>query len=273
VVATQCADTLAAVDPTAEFAELVARPESEIDLDRAAFLIAAHARAGLELETEVGVIDALAEGCDGTDVDALRAHLFDRLGFRGNHDDYYDPANSYLDRVIVSRRGIPITLSVLTMEVGGRLGLDLVGVGLPGHFLVGSATDPDLFIDPFSGGRLLDRAGVQDLFRTLHGPEMPFSSSMLAPVGAHALLTRMLNNLLGIFAARRDIRGRLWALELRAVVPGASVDDRAEVAAALVSVGDYAAAGRWLDDLAVDAPGAVGESYRRSAERLRASLN
>jgi hypothetical protein len=83
----------------------------------------------------------------------------------------------------------------------------------------------------------------------------------------------MLNNLLGIFAARRDARSRLWALELRAAVPGATIDDRAEVASALVALGDYAAAGRCLDGLAAEVPGALGESYRRSAERLRASLN
>lgn len=269
----RCADTLAAVDPTSEFAELVAQPEASIDLDRAALLIAAHARTGLDVDAERATIDAIAEGCDGADLGSLIDHLFGRLGFRGNCDDYYEPGNSYLDRVVATRCGIPISLSVLTVEVARRIGVDLVGVGLPGHFLVGSAADADQFIDPFGGGRLLDGAAVQELFSSLHGSDAPFSSSMLAPVGTHALLARMLNNLLGIFAARRDTRSRLWALQLRAAVPGASVDDRAEVAAALVAVGDYPAAGRWLDQLANDAPGPVGESYRRSAVRLRASLN
>jgi regulator of sirC expression with transglutaminase-like and TPR domain len=272
------ADTLAPVDAsdpdlTSAFGDMVSGPESEIELERAALLIAAHARPGLDVPAELGRLDALAEGCADHDLDALRTHLFGRLGFNGNTDDYYDPANSYLDRVVETRCGIPITLSVLTIAVGHRLGVELVGVALPGHFLVGSTTDADLFLDPFGGGRVLGAEEVEDMFRSLHGAEAAFSPVMLAPVGARAVLTRMLNNLLGIFAARRDARSRLWASQLRAAVPGASIEDRAEVAAALVAVGEYAAAGRWLEALSHDAPPAVGESYRRSAERLRASLN
>ncbi|HEY6532437.1 MAG TPA: transglutaminase-like domain-containing protein [Acidimicrobiales bacterium] len=262
-----------ATDPTAAFVRIVAGPEAEVELDRAALLIAAQARPGLDVDVELGHIDSLADGCDGRDLESLRGHLFGRLGFTGNTDDYYDPANSYLDQVVASRCGIPITLSVLTISVARRLGMELVGVGLPGHFLVGSATDADLFVDPFSGGQVLDAVAAETLFQSLHGTEATFSSAMLAPVGARAVLTRMLNNLLGIFAARRDTRSRLWALQLRAAIPGASIDDRAEVAGALAGVGRYAAAGQWLDQLADDAPGALGDSYRRSAARLRACLN
>jgi regulator of sirC expression with transglutaminase-like and TPR domain len=146
-------------------------------------------------------------------------------------------------------------------------------VGLPGHFLVGLDGDDDVFLDPFGGGAMLDRAEVEALFGALHGPDAPFSPAMLAPVGPRAVLTRMLNNLLGIFAARRDARSRLWALRLRAAVPGSTVDERAEVAAALAATGEYAAASRWLERLAPEAPGAVAQSYLRSAQRWRACLN
>jgi len=259
--------------PTAAFTLLVNGPEAEIELERAALLIAAHARPDLDVGAELDGIDRLAGGCAGPELVDLRDHLFGTLGFSGNTDDYYDPANSYLDRVVAQRRGIPITLSVLTIAVARRLGLDLVGVGLPGHFLVGARGDDDLFIDPFSGGRVLDGDEVEALFLALHGADAPFSPAMLRPVGSRAVLTRMLNNLLGIFAARRDARSRLWALRLRAAVPGATIDERAEVAAALAATGEYAAASRWLQELAREAPGAVGESYLRSAERLRACLN
>lgn len=272
------AGTLAAVepsktDPTLEFGALVAGPEVAIELDRAALLIAAHAREDLDIGAELAAIDDLAAGCGGNDVGALRAHLFGRLGFKGNTGNYYDPTNSYLDHVVASRQGIPITLSVITISVAGRLGLELDGIGLPGHFLVGSASDTDLFIDPYGGGRLMDGADVAKLFRSVHGAQAAVSPEMLAPVGPRSILTRMLNNLLSIFAGRRDTHSRLWALRLRAAIPGTSIDQRAEVATALVAMGEFGAAGAWLEELADEAPDAVGESYLRSAERLRACLN
>lgn len=264
--------TLAAVDPSLAFAELVSRPEDEIDLDRAALLIAAHARPALDLGVELAAIDALADGCEGDTLDDVLAHLFGRLGFRGNADDYYDPANSYLDRVVATRRGIPITLSVLTVSVARRRGVDLVGVGMPGHFLVRAADEP-VFVDPYGGGQILDSAGAEALFHTLHGADQPFSPALLAPVGPRSIVTRMLNNLLAIFGARRDHEGRLWAARLRASVPGASLEDRAEVAAALAAAGAFAEAARWLEALSFEAPHPVAAGYRGAAERLRSRLN
>ena len=196
-----------------------------------------------------------------------------RLGFRGNPDHYYDPANSYLDHVVATRRGIPISLSVLTIAVARRQGIDLVGVGMPGHFLVRSASDPSLYVDPFGGGQVLDTAGARALFHTLHGPDAGFSQTMLTPVGPRSIVTRMLNNLVAVFAAGRDHQGRLWALRLRATVPGASLEDRAEVAAALAAVGEFAEAGRWLEALSFEAPGPVAVGYRQAADRLRSRLN
>jgi regulator of sirC expression with transglutaminase-like and TPR domain len=261
------------VDPTVAFAELVARPEDEVELDRAALLIAAHARPGLDVATELAVLDALASGCGGDDLHSVLEHLFGRCRFRGNPDRYYDPANSYLDRVVATRRGIPITLSVLTVEVARRRGVGLVGVGMPGHFIVRSTSDPDLFVDPFGAGQILDLEGVTALFHALHGPDATFSEAMLAPVGPRAVVTRMLNNLIAIFSSRRDQQGRLWAARLRAGIPGASLEDRAEVAAALASAGEFAEAGRWLDALSLEAPGPVSAGYRHAAERFRARLN
>ncbi len=265
--------TLAPVDPTAAFAELVARPEAEVALDRAALLVAAHARPDLDVEAELRALDRLAAGCDDDTLPAVLGQLFGRLGFRGNVDDYYDPANSYLDRVVATRRGIPITLSVLTIAVAQRRGVELVGVGMPGHFLVRDAHDEDLFVDPYAGGQVLDRAGARALFHALHGADATFAPAMLSPVGAHTIVVRMLNNLVAVFGARRDARSRLWALRLRAAVPGASLEDRAEVAHALAAAGEFAAAGRWLDGLALEAPGPVAGSYRHAADRLRSRLN
>jgi regulator of sirC expression with transglutaminase-like and TPR domain len=261
------------VDPTAAFVSLVALPEDEIPLDRAALLIAAHGRPDLDVDAELVALDRLAEGCGGHELAAVIDHLFGDLGFRGNADRYYDPANSYLDRVVATRRGIPITLSVLTMSVGRRCGVELVGIGMPGHFLTRSGDDPDVFVDPFGHGRVLDRAGVEAAFHALHGPDAPFSPAMLAPVGPRAILVRMLNNLVAIFTARRDHHAHLWAARLRASVPGTGLEERAEVGAALAASGAYAAAAQWFDVLADDAPAPVADTYRASAGRLRARLN
>ena len=261
------------MDPTIAFVELLARPEVDVELDRAALLIAAHARPDLDVDAELEVLDALAGGCDGDDLAAVLGHLFGRCGFRGDPADYYDPSNSYLDRVVATRRGIPITLSVLTIAIGRRRGVDLVGVGMPGHFLVRSATDPGLFVDPFGGGQVLDGSGARALFQSLHGVDAPFSQAMLSPVGPRAIVTRMLNNLVAIFSSRRDQHGRLWAARLRAAIPGASLEDRAEVAAALAATGAFSEAGRWLDALSLEAPEPVSAGSRSAAERLRSRLN
>src|ERR687885_2626468 len=162
------------MDPTARFTELVQGPEDDLPLDEAALLIAAHAQPDLDVEVELAALDGLAAGVDRT-LDGWRRHLFVDLGFSGNVKRYYDPANSFLNEVVRRRRGLPITLSVLGMEVGRRLGLRLEGVGMPGHFLLRHG--PDVYVDPFDGGRVLDRAGCVERFRAVNGRRAPFLAS------------------------------------------------------------------------------------------------
>jgi len=138
---------------------------------------------------------------------------------------------------------------------------------------VRSANDPGLFVDPFGGGQVLDPSGARALFHSLHGPDAGFSQTMLAPVGARSIVARMLNNLVAVFAARRDQRGRLWALRLRAAIPGTSIEDRAEVASALAGCGEFSDAGRWLEALSFEAPEPMATGYRQAADRLRSRLN
>ena len=133
------------MDVTARFAELVSGPEESLALDEAALLVAAHVHP-VDLDARLASIDALAAAAPAGDAVALARHLFVDLGFRGNSEDYTDPRNSYLDVVLDRRRGIPITLSILMLEVARRRGIALHGVGMPGHFLVGTG---DLWLDPF----------------------------------------------------------------------------------------------------------------------------
>jgi len=261
------------VESTERFAELVARPEAEIPLDEVAFLIAAHGRLDLDVDAELARLDALAAGGHGATLDALVAYLFGELGFVGDRQHYYDPRNSYLDEVLTRRRGIPITLSVLAVTVGRRMGVPLVGVGMPGHFLVRDEVDPATFVDPYHGGALLDRDGCAALFHRAHGDSVPFEDHFLAPVGTLDVAGRMLNNLRNVFVSRGDRQSLTWVLRLRTMLPGSPAEDQVDLGAALASVGRYVDAAFEYEGAAQRLGGTLGQEYGRNASRLRARLN
>ena len=199
------------MDLTARFQTLVQGPEPAIPLDELTLLVGAHAEPGVDVASWLEALDHLAARC----VDASFAG--DAFRYGGNRGDYYDPRNSYLHHVIERRVGIPITLSILTIELGRRLGVPMVGVGMPGHFLVRDGLDADTFADPFDG-RLLDRDGCERAFAETQ-PEMTFDVSFLAPIGTRAIVTRLLANLKGIYLARRDRRALAWVLGLHGCAP------------------------------------------------------
>jgi regulator of sirC expression with transglutaminase-like and TPR domain len=223
---------LAAVDPTARFLEVVHGPEAALPLDEAALLIAAHAHTGLDVAAQLGKLDDLAAQVGEPTLDGLRRLLFRDLGFGGNQTDYYDARNSYLDDVLERRTGIPITLAVVMLEVGRRLSVPLSGVSMPGHFLVRDKVDPDVFVDPFARGLLLDETGCRIRFHGVHGPAAIFDESFLQPVGRVAIVARMLANLEGIAARWGDRSMLVWVLRLRAGLPGSGREDRLRLASA-----------------------------------------
>jgi regulator of sirC expression with transglutaminase-like and TPR domain len=206
------------------FAELTRRPDAEIPLDLGWALLTALAHPATDPDELLGRLDDLAAGVRVPTLDGLRHHLFVDQGFTGNRDDYYDAANSYLDDVLDRHLGIPITLSVLTMEVGRRIGVPVSGVGLPGHFLLRDKVDPDVFIDPFRGGALLDPPAVEAVFRALHGDDARFDPAWLAPAPRAAILVRLLANLVHIFEARDDAAALLWSRDLQATLAEATGD-------------------------------------------------
>lgn len=259
------------MDVSERFAGLVARPDADVPLAEAALLIAAHATPGLDVESQLRRFDDLADGCAAPTLDAVLAHLFAELGFDGDRANYYDPANSYLDRVLDRRRGLPITLAIVLIEVGRRAGVPLAAVGMPGHFLVRDRVDPGVFVDPFHGGAVLDEDGCERLFRALHGDRLEWNPAFLAPVGHRATLQRVLANLRGIFHARRDRTSLLWVQRLRAAFPGVAPDEHRELAAALAANGRLPEAADVLDAVASEPGGTVDDVVL--AERLRARLN
>jgi len=244
-----------------------------VPLDEAALLIGAHAYPDLDVAAELARLDALAAGCTDPTLDGLLAHLFIDLGFTGNRTQYYDPRNSFLNDVMSRRTGIPISLAVLTLTVGQRLGVPLRGVGMPGHFLLRDQVDHDVFVDPFAGGAILDRQGCIRAFVSVHGEDATFDELWLEPVDTPAILGRMLLNLRSTYAAGGDREALTWVLRLRTLIPGVPAEERAELASVLASNGRFALAATEFDQLAGQLGGGLGEEYRRTAERLRARLN
>lgn len=208
------------MDPVARFGELVQGSESALPLDEAAFLIAAQDHP-VDVDAQLRVLDRLADDVAAEDVATLAHALFVARGFAGNTVDYGDPRNSYLDEVLHRRLGIPITLSVLMIEVGRRRGIRLVGVGMPGHFLVGS---DEGYVDPFHGGAVMDAEGARGVFERAH-PGAPFADRYLDPVGPRAVLARMLANLVVTLLGRDPMRA-IGALRLRLTIPGLPEPER-----------------------------------------------
>ena len=168
----------------------------------------------LDVELEQQSLDSLASGAshrlDDEDDSLARAnmlseYLFDEVGFSANQEDYYDPRNSYLNEVLERRLGIPITLSLLYMEVGKRLDMDLEGVGMPGHFLVRVKSGPeDILVDPFHRGIILSEQECARRLQQIVGDTVAWDKRYVAGVSGRELITRILRNLRAIYAAAND---------------------------------------------------------------------
>ncbi|HKY13908.1 MAG TPA: transglutaminase-like domain-containing protein [Microthrixaceae bacterium] len=255
-------------DPTDRFAALVARGGEP--LDRLALAIAAHAHRDLDEDAELARIDELA-GSVPDEAATLCAALFGPGRFEGDRSTYYDPDNSMLDRVLDRRRGIPITLSVLAIEVGRRVGAPLVGIGMPGHFLVRERGDATAYYDPFAGGVPLDLRGCEERFAQLH-PAGAFTEAMLTPVGPLQIASRMLANLSHAYLGETDVANLVWVLRLRSMLPDATVEMRRQLAGVLASSGRFWEAAEEYDLLAQYQPDRA-DHHRGTADRLRARLN
>ena len=164
------------------------------------------------------IADALREKVDAIDaapmkMQAINRRLFEELGFAGNHAEYYDPPNSYLNEVLRRRLGNPISLAVVQMEVARRLGVALEGVSFPGHFLVSLPVDDGMLVmDPFNGGRPLSAEELRQRAQPHFGEPVPDEAVLriLVPASPRAILVRMLRNLHALYAERGD-----WARAVR----------------------------------------------------------
>ena len=217
---------------SARFARLMSGDSDSLDLDEASLVMSSVLQPGLDEIEWLVALDLIAADCPTATPEGVSRYLFDELGFAGNKDAYYDWRNSCLDRVMETRTGIPISLSILMIEVGRRVGVKLVGVGMPAHFLVRSADDDTTFFDPFNGGRQLDRDDARALFETITRGQAPWSDSHLDPTPNRAIVIRMLNNLKSVFARRSDEVRFALVMQLRAQVSELAVLEADEFASA-----------------------------------------
>jgi regulator of sirC expression with transglutaminase-like and TPR domain len=199
------------------FAQALAREDARIDLAQACLMIAQDAYPRLEVERYLGEIERMAlrlrarlpaAGGAEESIVALNEFLFEDLGFWGNTDDYYDPRNSYLNEVIDRKTGIPISLSILYMELGRRIGLPLEGVSFPGHFLVRlRLRGGTLVLDPFAGGAPQSEVELRERLQRVVPPEatgnLPLAElpleQFLEPASKRQILSRVLRNLKAIY--------------------------------------------------------------------------
>ncbi len=207
-------------------AKLAKISEQELNLAEAALLIAMDEYPGLDVDAYLRQLDELATGVqqrlpaqaglEDTLV-ALNQFLFVDQGFSGDTENYDDPRNSFLNEVLDRKRGIPITLSIIYMEVGRRLGLPLKGVSFPGHFLVKFSTrEGEVVLDPFSGGSLMSKEDLEQMLEETYGASDSTSAPLerlLIAAGKKEILVRMLRNLKGAYLRRERYEKALTVID------------------------------------------------------------
>jgi regulator of sirC expression with transglutaminase-like and TPR domain len=194
----------------------------DFNLIEAIFWVAAEQYADLDVHREVARMNFLAleaarrvelETNPFARLDGLRVFLFEELGFKGNVHDYHDPRNSYLNEVLNRKVGIPLTLSILFMELARAAGFEATGIGLPGHFVARVSMDGrDLFVDPYHGGRVITEEDCRKLVKRTTGRPL-FRREHLDGIDDRATLRRMLLNLKHIYVKRGDYQRALAAVD------------------------------------------------------------
>jgi regulator of sirC expression with transglutaminase-like and TPR domain len=256
-------------------------PEAPLDLAELALLLAQDEYPALDVEAYLSELEGMAHearsqlrGSLEQRVRGLCRYLFHDMGFRGNQQNYYDARNSYLNDVLDRRTGIPITLSAVAMAVGRRAGLQVVGVGLPGHFVAKAVEgDAEVLFDPFHGGRRLTVEDCEQLVEKVTGQPFVADGEVLRAVPLAAIVLRMLNNLKAVYLHDGDfLRGARVIERLRQLHPH-DLSQRRDLGATLFQAGQ---AGKALDHLQAYLRGAPqaedAETVRELLNQARASV-
>lgn len=233
----------------ADFAGLAQGPDEALDLGLAAALMAAEEQPGHDAAITMAALDALASGLHIPGGDApiqkvarLNHYLFVEHGFHGSREDYSDPGNSFLDQVLQRRTGLPILLSLLMIEVGRRVGVEIDGIGFPGHFIVRPRdVDPVFYVDPFHEGRILRQDVIELKLQDVMGVGVGAAQAgaALAPVNSRQILIRMNRNLKNSYMERRDVNGILRACERLLLLDPGLLEERRDRALLLGRLGRF----------------------------------
>ncbi|HEY9904402.1 MAG TPA: SirB1 family protein [Candidatus Sericytochromatia bacterium] len=213
------------------------QPDEPIDLAKAALYIAQEEYPDLDVDAYMNALDVMAAEVEERlpveryplrIIQSLNKYLYDDLGYKGNTNDYYDPRNSYLNEVIDRHTGIPITLSLVYLEIARRLDFPMVGIGMPGHFLIRPEfEDTGIFVDAFNQGEILFEQDCEQRLAQIYGHPVPLQPMFLQPVSPRQLLVRMLTNLKFIYLNRKDLARALAAVEyILLLLPDAAMELR-----------------------------------------------
>jgi len=210
------------MDSTGYFEKLMKKPEQDIRLAEAALYIASDEYPKIDIHAYLTQLDKWSSTLKKevlrkpgrSRLDVLNDLLFDKMQFSGNIDNYYDPKNSYLNNVIDSRKGIPISLSVIYLELAWNLGLDATGVGFPGHFLVKiKDRGKVVYVDAFYRGRVMSLNDCVEFWNDISEGELEFQDSFLSSMNKHQILIRMLRNLKGIYLEQKSYRKLICVMD------------------------------------------------------------
>jgi regulator of sirC expression with transglutaminase-like and TPR domain len=235
-----------------QFSQSVQRPEDQIDLVDTALLIACSAFPDLKPSYYKAIVCELGwrlrkqtgpNSSAGDVLQVLNRIMFEEEGFKGDSDNYYDPQNSYLNRVLERKRGIPITLSLVYTEVGRFAGFPVHGIALPGHFIVGLFHETGtLYIDPYHQGEILAESECHKMIEVRFGREAASDKSWRNPASKKIILVRMLRNLKAIYLqSGRDMLSLEMIQWILAIDPNSPAELK-ERGALYEKLGNFAAA-------------------------------
>jgi regulator of sirC expression with transglutaminase-like and TPR domain len=219
------------------FYQEIHQPDEQIGLERAALYLAMEEYPELDVEAYLNALDTMAAEVEERlpaefyplrVVQTINHYLYEDLGFRGNAEDYYNPCNSFLNQVIDQRKGIPITLSLVYLAIAQRIGFPMVGVGMPGHFLIRpDVAEMEIFVDAFHGGEILFPQDCKDRLTQLFGQPVELQPAFLQPVSSRHFLARMLTNLKFIYLESGKLGKALAAIErILLLFPNAAIELR-----------------------------------------------
>lgn len=264
-----------------QLCRLMQQAEEKVSLAEAALLIASMEYPALETSPYLQRLDkmaarVLARSSHATDpyqtIEEMNRCLFREEGFCGNSEDYYDPRNSFLNEVLDRKTGIPIMLSTVYLEVATRLSFPLVGVGMPGHFLVKHPYF-SILIDPYSQGRILTEADCEQRMKRVLGDSVPFHVAYLEGVSKLHTVTRMLNNLRNVYLDLRQFPKAYQINELVLALHPESTRELRQKAAFLIEMRRLPEAAATLDRYLELAPEAEDTAeLKQTAVNLRKAL-